>query len=65
MLDMIRGIYKVFNDSWEEAKLDIRMLVMLGDKNGSYVLLGLKVRLHWRNFTCDFALACTFSKENK
>ncbi len=61
MLDMIRGIYNVFNDSRKEAKLDIRMLVMLGDKNGNYVLLGLKVRLHWR----DFALACTFSKENK
>ncbi len=25
----------------------------------------LKVRLHWRDFVRDFALACTFSKENK
>ncbi len=24
-----------------------------------------KVRLHWRDFARDFALACTFSKENK
>jgi hypothetical protein len=65
MLEMIRGINKVFNDSREEAKLYIRMLIRLGDKNGSYVLLGLKVRLHWCNFARDFALACTFSKENK
>ncbi len=30
-------------------------------------LLGLlmKVRLHWHDFARDFALACTFSKENK
>jgi len=25
----------------------------------------IKVRLHWRDFTHNFALACTFSKENK
>jgi hypothetical protein len=25
----------------------------------------LKVRLHWRDFARDFALACTFCKENK
>jgi hypothetical protein len=25
----------------------------------------LKVRLHWRDFTRDFALAFMFSKENK
>ncbi len=25
----------------------------------------VKVRLHWRDFVRDFALACTFSKENK
>ncbi len=27
--------------------------------------VNLKVHLHWRNFARDFALACTFSKENK
>ncbi len=25
----------------------------------------LKVRLQWRDFARDFALACTFSKENR
>jgi hypothetical protein len=28
-------------------------------------IYAIKVRLHWRDFACDFALACTFSKENK
>ncbi len=32
---------------------------------GIYEILSIKVRLHWHDFARDFALACTFSKENK
>ncbi len=37
---------------------------MQDDQNGQKMMV-LKVRLHWRDFAHDFALACTFSKENK
>jgi hypothetical protein len=45
--------------------IDRRTTVSFKCQNIFFIKMFLKVHLHWRDFARDFALACTFSKENK